>query len=159
MDAKPPGKTMPVALTQSNIQAEFRTTGIYPYNRNLFTDRDFASSFVTNRPNPDNSKEIDDVLVCNSTVENQTAQNVESSSTKLVETITQPISSLIQRPANEVSSSVALIFSPEAVRPLLKAPPRKTNRGMNTRKSTIYTDTPEKEQIMKEHERRLKLSK
>ncbi|KAG5889685.1 hypothetical protein JTB14_033613 [Gonioctena quinquepunctata] len=36
-----------------------------------------------------------------------------------------------------------------------KAPPRKSNKGRKTRKSTIYTDTPEKEAIRKEHETRL----
>ncbi|KAG5892532.1 hypothetical protein JTB14_011121 [Gonioctena quinquepunctata] len=49
-----------------------------------------------------------------------------------------------------------LLYSHEAVRPLPKAPPRKSNKGRKTRKSTIYTDTPEKEAIRKEqHETRL----
>ncbi|KAG5896732.1 hypothetical protein JTB14_014608 [Gonioctena quinquepunctata] len=42
-----------------------------------------------------------------------------------------------------------IVFTPEAVRPLPKAPPRKSNKGRKTRKSTIYTDTPEKEAIRK----------
>lgn len=60
-----PGKTMtiyvipgilttaiPLALTQSNIQAGFRTNGIVPFNRHLFPELDFAPAFVTDRPNP-----------------------------------------------------------------------------------------------------------
>lgn len=44
-------------------------------------------------------------------------------------------------------------FTPEAVRPFPKAPPRKEeNRGKKKRKSTIYTDTPEKEKIKTEKE-------
>lgn len=58
------------------------------------------------------------------------------------------------------STSNASYFSPEAVRPLPKAPPRKmTNRGRKTRKTAIYTDTPEKEAIEKEVAERLKRSK
>jgi hypothetical protein len=41
-----------------------------------------------------------------------------------------------------------------------KAPARKSiNRGRLTRKSTIYTDTPEKENIRREHENRLNQAK
>ncbi|XP_047118526.1 MFS-type transporter clz9-like [Schistocerca piceifrons] len=47
---------MPLAFTQSNIQAGFCKTGIYPYNRNVFQETDFASSFVTDRANPDTEK-------------------------------------------------------------------------------------------------------
>lgn len=42
---------------------------------------------------------------------------------------------------------------------LPKAPPRKTYRGRKTRKSKIYTDTPDMEEIRKEHENRLKRTK
>ncbi|KAG5881021.1 hypothetical protein JTB14_018043 [Gonioctena quinquepunctata] len=61
------------------------------------------------------------------------------------------------RPSTSVQaiSKNPIVFTPEAVRPLPKAPPRKSYRGRKTRKSTIYTDTPEKEAIRKEHETRL----
>ena len=38
------------SLTIRNIQNGFRVSGIYPYNRNVFTDEDFASAEVTNCP-------------------------------------------------------------------------------------------------------------
>ncbi|KAG5859611.1 hypothetical protein JTB14_033738 [Gonioctena quinquepunctata] len=44
-------------------------------------------------------------------------------------------------------------FSPEIVRPFPKAVRRKT-RGTRTEKSTIYTETPEKEAVRKEHEKK-----
>ncbi|XP_011136537.2 uncharacterized protein LOC105181464 [Harpegnathos saltator] len=213
---------MPLALTQSNIQAGFRKTGIYPYNRDLFTELDFAPAFVTDRPNPENSTKAEVVPIRNiNTPENeapplsppiineppvesvepfnihaarvtqQQAMNIRQQSlvpgTKQEniilgsETLTtpprrdssvsiqqispkpstsaQPIPPLTHRPENVASPSAPLVFTPEAVRPLPKAPPRKTNRGRKTRKSTIYTDTPEKEKIRKEHENRLKRTK
>ncbi|EFA12444.1 hypothetical protein TcasGA2_TC016179 [Tribolium castaneum] len=68
-----PGKTMsiydileivasatPLALTQTNIEAGFRKTGIYPYNRNLFIEID-----LTDRPNPENTTKAEFVPVCN----------------------------------------------------------------------------------------------
>ena len=30
----------------------FEVTGIYPFNRNIFTDVEYAPSFVTDRPSP-----------------------------------------------------------------------------------------------------------
>lgn len=53
------------------------------------------------------------------------------------------------------STSHVKSFSPDVVRPLPKAPPRKnSNRGRKKGKSAIYTDTPEKEAIRQEHEER-----
>ncbi|XP_065651292.1 uncharacterized protein LOC136079481 [Hydra vulgaris] len=61
-----PGKTMtihnipsivqtalPIAFTSTNIHAGFRCAGIYPYNRQVSTDLDFAPSFVTDRLMPE----------------------------------------------------------------------------------------------------------
>jgi hypothetical protein len=58
---------MPVALTQYNIQAGFRTTGIVPFNQHLFTELDFAPAFVTDRPNPVNTIEAADGPIQNTT--------------------------------------------------------------------------------------------
>ena len=38
------------SLTIRNIQNGFRVSGIYPYNKNVFTDEDFAPAEVTNCP-------------------------------------------------------------------------------------------------------------
>ena len=40
------------ALTPANIISGFRKTGIYPFDRNIFSDDDFMSSAVTDRPDP-----------------------------------------------------------------------------------------------------------
>ena len=38
------------SLTIRNIQNGFRVSGIHPYNRNVFTDEDFAPAEITNCP-------------------------------------------------------------------------------------------------------------
>ena len=38
------------ATTPRNVLSGFKNTGIYPYNRDLFGDTDFAATLVTDRP-------------------------------------------------------------------------------------------------------------
>ncbi|KAG5880740.1 hypothetical protein JTB14_025504 [Gonioctena quinquepunctata] len=53
-------------------------------------------------------------------------------------------------------STSNVIFSPEVVRPFSKALPRKTSSKRKSRKSAIYTDTPEKNAIQEEYDLRKK---
>ncbi|XP_028172047.1 uncharacterized protein LOC114361250 [Ostrinia furnacalis] len=191
---------MPLAMTSSNIQAGFRKTGIYPYNRNLFTEIDYAPAFVTDRPYPENTNERTERPNPENTIEpavvpifneypseDETPPLSPSLLTKELQSSLQttveqqalhesPVPIIQQTPRTrgsiaiyqEISprpstSAQAAIdhsaFTPEVVRPFPKAPPRKCNKGRKTRKSTIYTDTPEKEEIRKEHEAKLKRTK
>ena len=43
------------AITPANIIAGFTKTGIYPFDHNVFSDEDFLSSAVSDRPTPDES--------------------------------------------------------------------------------------------------------
>lgn len=43
------GKAYRKAFFLENIQSEFRVSGIYPLNRNVFGDHEFLSSYVTDR--------------------------------------------------------------------------------------------------------------
>jgi hypothetical protein len=40
------------AATPANIKAVFLATGIFPYNRDVFPDEEFLSSYVTDGPAP-----------------------------------------------------------------------------------------------------------
>ncbi|CAH2101074.1 unnamed protein product [Euphydryas editha] len=43
------GEAYGVSFTPKNIVKGFEVTGIYPYNRNIFSDEDFLCSYVTDR--------------------------------------------------------------------------------------------------------------
>lgn len=235
---------MPIALTQANIQAGFRKTGIYPFNRELFQDIDFAPSFVTDRPNPNATEEVAESNLNNiglgtddetpplspsllnenqpltsavNPVEAERRASIEQlvlQAPLLNEELIHPLepenrasSNSTARPpereneVNEIQAAITpprpspvetnqesqvimpnvelntssrdatipqesetipstsrkSVFSPEALRPYPKAPARKLGtRGRKTKKTAIYTDTPEKEAIRKEYEERQK---
>lgn len=63
------GKAFPKAFTPQNILSGFRVTGIYPFNKDIFTDDEFLSSYVTDRPlvtetNPERTDESDQSQNC-----------------------------------------------------------------------------------------------
>ena len=45
-------KTWPQSAVSGKIIKGFEVIGIYPFNRNIFTDVEYAPSFVTDGPNP-----------------------------------------------------------------------------------------------------------
>nr|CAH7729490.1 unnamed protein product [Callosobruchus chinensis] len=142
---------MPVALTQANIQAGFRNTGIFPFNRDIFQEVDSAPSLVTDRPNPNTLEEA--------TVPNvQIALTPDGQSHQLPQPNRFSCDAALHQNSEPIpSTSKQILFSPEAVRPYPKAPPRKPGtRGRKTKKSEIYTDTPVKEAVRQEYEDRQK---
>lgn len=128
------GKAYPQAFTQKNIQSGFSVSGIFPFNRNVFEEHEFLSSYVTDRPVP---------------VEPANELNVS----KTIIPIGNPeASAATPPPGPSISALVPNVYqhrSPEEIRPFPKAALRKDTkkRGKKPGRCRIVTDTPEKFEI------------
>ena len=45
------------AFSKKNMESAFKATGVFPFNRDIYTDEDFLPAKVTNRPDPTLSEE------------------------------------------------------------------------------------------------------
>lgn len=128
------GKVYPLAFTPQNIHSGFRATGIWPLNEHVFGDEEFLSSAVTDREDPTANPSDNDMEV---------EVNINGSP--------------------KPSTSKQGFKSPEEVRPLPKAKPRKIATGGRKKgKSKILTSTPElleAEQKKIEKQRKISLNK
>lgn len=136
---------LPMALSPVNIIKGFKASGVSPFNREIFTDADYAPSNVTDRPVDVNNTENIPPLI-NESEKTQPAQSTIEQ--------TQPAQSIQQpRAITPQPSTSKAVFSPIAVLPVPKAGPRKTSNTRKRRKATILTDTPEKNELEKEQEK------
>lgn len=128
------------AATPVNVKSGFRCTGIWPYDRNVFSEEDFLTSYVTDRPMNDEDRQINDN---GRSVNNEAGPDIAGSSQNHLEIETPELAAL--PPSNNNSGFV----SPEIIRPFPKAGLRKqTRKGRKKKKSIIATDTPEKEALL-----------
>ena len=107
----------PAAATQENIQAGFRAKGVFPFNRDIFSDKDFAPSYITDQANPTPALEahMDNCVI-------QPHPNLDN--------------------AVPGPSSTGRV-SPKELWPFSKAGPRKVGGAVKRkRKTDILTDTP-----------------
>lgn len=130
-------------------------------DRGIFTDDDFLGSYVTDRPGPTASGEIDNpTVVTNSAVPtvgemgNPTAHchnevgNIEE--LEMRPSTSVGMSTPVHFTADGNQNVVSVIITPEQLQPFPKATARKTNRqGRKLGRSKIATDTPEKIEIRK----------
>nr|CAI5825666.1 unnamed protein product [Callosobruchus analis] len=139
-----------IAITVKNVTA----TGIWPLNTKIFGDEEFLPSQVANRPLPPSDAPDYSILQAD---ESQLQSARESNRTFSPSVINTSYASNITSPTTIVFPSISTtisvhpvrdgVFSPEAVRPLPKAGPRKATQNGRKVKSAILTDTPVKNQI------------
>lgn len=148
-------KAYPLAFTPSNIQAGFAATGISPFNRDVFGDDEYLSSFVTDRPFPEpeignafNSANCREASHIPSVMEGLSASVSQNPSAEHTQNTLHKTPSLLfdqkkSDPSCSGPSPREVQFCPQDIAPFPKAHPRKT-AGRKKLHSRIVTDTPEK---------------
>ncbi|XP_062373154.1 uncharacterized protein LOC134060440 [Sardina pilchardus] len=152
------------AMSRQNILSGFEATGIFPYNRERFTDADFESAEVTNRPDPeelvtpvDPNQEPATSVDPNpepATSFDLNQEPASSSCPNLGEPPAPGTPLSVQSPSGSTSGDHSRGYrSPKSIIPLLKAAPRKVEQTRRTRvKTRILTDTSEKQELESERE-------
>lgn len=149
-----PGKTMviynipslvkvalPNAATPRNITSGFTSTGIWPFNKDIFTEEDYLPSEVTNRLLVDNSSEN----VSNEIIPTDNLENIRKQTQEI------PPAPILKNQDNE---NIQVLVSPEELRPYPKAKERKKNTNRRKIKTEILTNTPVKNMLEKEQKKR-----
>lgn len=142
------------AFSMENVIAGFQKTGIHPFNRNTFTEDDFLTSFVTDRLMP----ELRDAEV--------TTDDAHGLGAKIPSTVDAPptsadiLSTSPSQTTGSVSNPSTMVLCPECVRPYPKALSRKNTQNRSKKmKSTVITDTPEKDALMEKRLAKKKINK
>lgn len=123
------------SITPINIMKGFLKTGICPFDSHIFTSNEFLSSSVTDRPPPDREHTPE-----------PTATTITADLGEHTPTPGQ--SCLDECTPQSFSKDFQSQKTPEEVRPLPKAPPRKNqSHGRKPVKTKILTDTPNTTEI------------
>ncbi len=149
------------AMTPTNITSGFRATGIYPYNRDIFPDEDYAPSMVTDRPNPEEPSTSDAADPSGPSHEEPThATGLEAGPDpgEPPATLPEPNPATLPEPnpqhslSDETGSGAhGSYVSPKVILPLPKATARRPRMTRKKVKTRIVTDTPEKMELEKAH--------
>ncbi|XP_067944474.1 uncharacterized protein [Watersipora subatra] len=151
------------SVTNANIIAGFRATGIYPYNADIFDDSEFLPADVTDQPDPERHQPQPDAEPQPDArhqpdnepqsdpephVEPQASTSTHPSPSSSNIHVGEPIpSTSAQTPIEQRRVSTSHI-TPEQLMPLPKAGIRqKKNTKRRKVASAILTDTPEKNRI------------
>ena len=147
------------AITPSNIVAAFKKTGIFPYDRNVFTDIDFMCSSVTNRTFDVNNTCIkNNVSITSDNFFNpHVSSNADPTTSTTIDIIIMPspltidTNKLVTNDTMVDLSSLSDSFiSPKQFRGFPKSGEKNSKRKERKKgRSMIATDTPERDQIKK----------
>ena len=129
------GKADDQALTLRNIRSGFAASGIWPFNRDVFGEDEFLSSYVSDRPHCSTND-------CGTTTETEDVLIRSSASSTSIEIENAP----------EFLSISAATITQEMVLPLPQCTQqrKKSSCARKRRKTQILTDTPVKEAIVVE---------
>lgn len=163
------GKAFPRAFSTENNMSGFRVTGIYPFDRFVFTDDEFLSSYVTDRPEPEDPMQDENSSrgPADHAPATEAGGGPRASTSKENEAHTAISFSPIHR--NTESDMLVIptpatpeqpkYLSPVDVRPFPKASARKgTSRGRQRATTQVLTDTPVRDAILEKLSKR-KISK
>ena len=140
-----PGIALPNAITPRNIISGFQVTGIYLFNRDIFSESDFLPSYLTDRPDPRTEVSAVDFSITKQTsstelsaddfsVTNQT--NLSRSNSTLSTSKEGYFLDSNGTPGSAPNS--LLLPSPEEVRPFEKAQPRKLTKNKVRNRKFCY---------------------
>lgn len=161
---------LPLAMTPTNIMSGFKKAGIYPFDNKIFSEEDFMPSYVTDRAESQSQTQENPKKDTN-------AELQSFSKTTLVSANAEDEASMLLSPTSTASANPDLLnnkgeenqesdidtpstsrdyvpFSPEFVRPLPKAGPRKQKTRGQKRSCAVLTDTPEKDALRLEQSNR-----
>ena len=129
-------KAQLAAMTPKNILSGFECTGTWPYNREIFTELDFAPAAVTDR-----------LLSTGTEIQSnefqQQSQIAKPYSCSQICSSTPNFSKHSAAPTPEVDQYV----SPREIRDILKAAPRKATNSKKRKTTRILTATPVRDSI------------
>ena len=135
------------SFTPQNITSSFRSTGIWPLNRLIFTDKDFKPSDILDRTINPNTEQV------TRKNDEQLQKNIQTPEKQIVTEISPEIRSFDPKPSTSKDLTVngevitdqnSKNYILEQLRPLPRMVFDKTKKTRKRQsKSTIYTDTPE----------------
>lgn len=150
-----------------NIISGFKASGIWPFNRDIFSEDDFLASSVTDRPYADEAcsvpattssePEIPGTSTSNRTIHGKSTPDRENPTTSTshseipVPSVSNPLNTNMH--LDVLKENLDQTLSLETIRPLPKAAARKaSSRGRKRRRAALITDPEMMESLRSEQE-------